>query len=315
MGGAPEVAILGAGMAGATAARRLAEAGFPVRVFDKGRGVGGRMATRRVAERGLAFDHGAQFFRARGPAFAGRVAAWERRGVSAPWAGAGRHVGVPGMTAPVHDLLAGLPVATATTIVRIGGAAGRWHLTDAAGAEHGPFTALAVTCPAPQTAALLAASGLALPGVERATYAPCWSLMAAVPGGPDTLLEGGSSGPIGLIVRDASKPGRPPGGRLVVHATPDWSRDHLEAERETVAAELLRALAGTLGAALRPTWAAAHRWRYAQVETALDEPCLYDPRLRLGAAGDWCLGPRIEAAHDSGLALADRLIDDLGAAR
>ena len=59
------VAILGAGMAGAAAARRLAEAGLDVRVFDKGRGIGGRMATRRT-EAGARFDHGAQFFRAKG---------------------------------------------------------------------------------------------------------------------------------------------------------------------------------------------------------------------------------------------------------
>jgi hypothetical protein len=51
------VAILGAGIAGATAARRLADAGLKVRVFDKGRGVGGRMATRRIGA--IQFDHGA----------------------------------------------------------------------------------------------------------------------------------------------------------------------------------------------------------------------------------------------------------------
>lgn len=56
----------------------------------------------------------------------------------------------------------------------------------------------------------------------------------------------------------------------------------------------------------------AHRWRYAQVENALQVPCLYDPACRLGAAGDWCLGARIEAAYDSGLALADAILNDLG---
>ena len=76
------VAILGAGMAGATAARSLAEAGLTVRVFDKGRGVGGRMATRRNAA--MQFDHGAQFLRAHGHAFARRVEDWTLRGVVSP---------------------------------------------------------------------------------------------------------------------------------------------------------------------------------------------------------------------------------------
>ena len=51
------------------------------------------------------------------------------------------------------------------------------------------------------------------------------------------------------------------------------------------------------------------------VETALGHPCLYDPAQRLGAAGDWCLGPRIEASFDSGRALADRIAADLKGGR
>jgi renalase len=48
----------------------------------------------------------------------------------------------------------------------------------------------------------------------------------------------------------------------------------------------------------------AHRWRYALVETPLGQACLWDDAARLGVCGDWCLGGRIEAAHDSGTALA-----------
>jgi renalase len=51
--------VVGGGMSGVSAARRLKEAGLLVRVVDKGVSLGGRMATRRVAG-GLA-DHGAQF--------------------------------------------------------------------------------------------------------------------------------------------------------------------------------------------------------------------------------------------------------------
>ncbi|MGH1591618.1 hypothetical protein ACRBEV_28625 [Methylobacterium phyllosphaerae] len=81
--------------------------------------------------------------------------------------------------------------------------------------------------------------------------------------------------------------------------------------RTAIVADLVRAAGETLGCVLRPTYAEAHRWRYAQVETALQLPCLYDPALRVGAAGDWCLGARIEAAYDSGQALARALLDDL----
>lgn len=303
------VAILGAGMAGATAARMLADAGLTVQVFDKGRAVGGRMATRRSAS--LQFDHGAQFMRAHGPVFAARLAAWEQQGIVGTWGGAGRWVGVPDMTAPVRDLLAGLPVRSATTITRIRRDAGAWHLDDAAGAVHGPFGAVAITFPAPQTAALLDASGFALPAVARARYAPCWSVMLAAEGMvPGDLIEPRED-PLGLIALDASKPGRPEGVRLTIHATAGWSRRHLEESPATVTAHLIAAAERHLRVSLRPIHAEAHRWRYAQVETALDVASLYDPAFGLGAAGDWCLGPRIEAAYDSGAALARTISADL----
>ena len=61
------VAVVGAGMAGITCARTLAQAGCAVTVFEKSRGFGGRMATRHT-EFGN-FDHGAQYFTARDDRF------------------------------------------------------------------------------------------------------------------------------------------------------------------------------------------------------------------------------------------------------
>ena len=268
------------------------------------------MATKRT-EAGR-FDHGAQFFRAKGTAFAGAIADWCASGVAAPWGNEGRFVGVPGMTAPVHDLLDGLDVASETTVARIVRDSAGWRVVDAAGVEAGPFAAVAVTFPAPQASALLAASGLALAGPERASYAPCWSLMLRLAAEPGVaLMLRPEDGPIALVTREGSKPARE-GHGLVAHATPDWSRAHLEEAREAVQAALLGHLAALLGGPVAATFATVHRWRYAMVETALDVPCLYDPAQALGAAGDWCLGPRIEAAFDSGRALAGRIAADLG---
>jgi renalase len=61
------IAIIGAGMAGITAARTLVQAGHKVTVFEKSKGVGGRMSTRRT-EFG-SFDHGAQYFTVRDARF------------------------------------------------------------------------------------------------------------------------------------------------------------------------------------------------------------------------------------------------------
>src|SRR5690606_18254866 len=60
-------AVVGAGMAGVTAARTLVQAGHRVTLFEKSRGFGGRMATRRTEFGG--FDHGVQYFTVRDPRF------------------------------------------------------------------------------------------------------------------------------------------------------------------------------------------------------------------------------------------------------
>lgn len=308
------VAVLGAGLSGAVAARRLHQAGFGVTVVDKGRGIGGRMATRRIAEAGLAFDHGAQFMRAHGPDFAACLADWCARGVAAPWGAPDRFVGTPGMTAPVRDLLAGLDVRSDRTVTGLARDGTGWRLAIAEAEIAERFDAVVISVPAPQTVRLLAASGLSLAGPEKATYAPCWSLMLALDG-PAPFAEVDlrpTAGLIAYVARDDSKPDRASEQtRLVVYATPDWSRIHLEDERDTVIAALLDALVQIAGSPLKPVHASAHRWRYAMVETALGQDCVYDPALRLGACGDWCLGPRVEAAFDSGAAAAARVIGDL----
>ena len=61
------IAVIGAGMAGITAARTLVQAGHRVSVFEKSKDAGGRMATRDTPYGG--FDHGAQYFTVRDERF------------------------------------------------------------------------------------------------------------------------------------------------------------------------------------------------------------------------------------------------------
>jgi renalase len=316
------VAVIGAGIAGLAAARRLHDAGKQVFVFEKSRSVGGRMATRREA--GTSFDHGAQYFTCHGRILGEQLERWKEEGIVAHWPpqgmqgrADGTYVGVPGMTAPARMLADGLVIVAERTIRGINPADGGWRLTDESGAVSTAgidrFDAVVLAVPAPQAAPLIAASGVALPGAEIAVYAPCWALMLATGREAADLPEAFSpeDGAISWVARNSAKPGRPTGVEtLVVHASPDWSRAHLEESPAEVARLLLQRLAACTHRLYSTTFATAHRWRYAMVERALGEPFLWNSEAGLGACGDWCLGARVEAAFDSGAALATAVLGE-----
>jgi len=233
------IAIIGAGMAGLACARLLQDAGARVALIDKSRGVGGRMATRRVEA--MQFDHGAQYFTARGPAFSRLLDDLRAQGAADRWFDES-FVGAPGMSGAARAMASGLEIVAGRQIDALERAGARWRLHDAAGPVAASFAdafdALALAVPAPQAAPLLKDAGLACEGAERARYAPCWALMLAFEGGCDAPARLKPDDPvIAWIARDSDKPGRPQGREtFVVHAAPDWSRAHLERRPEEAGA-------------------------------------------------------------------------------
>jgi len=305
-------AVIGAGMSGAACARTLVDAGHDVVVFDKSRGVGGRLAQRRCE--GAVFDHGAQFFTARDAGFVGQVDRWIAQGDADRWAiarpdGESSYIGTPSMAAPVKALLDGIAVRRNVQICRIEWAAG-WSLIDQAGRRFGPFQRLAVALPAPQAAALLQTArrtaGLA-DALQPVVMAPCWTLLLAFDEASG-IADNCRNGPIADDVLswaagNTTKKGRDGLDAWTVHSTAQWARDHLERSQAEVSERLKVALAAHLGRPLAGiAYQAAHRWRYAFVETPLGQPAWSDSELGLALVGDWCLGPRVEAAYLSGVA-------------
>ena len=321
------VAVVGAGLAGLSAARRLAAAGAEVRIFDKGRGPGGRASTRRSD--GGAFDHGAQYFTCRDPEFEEIVSGWLASGVAATWQGrvvglergrcgdpsesTQRYVGVPGMSALGRELARGLDLACSCRIESAERDQAAWRLRAEGGGEIGPFDRVIVAVPAPQAVPLLAGAPALAAAVSAVEMEPCWAALIAFEKRAPADFDGAfvSESPLSWVARNASKPGRGPEECWVLHATPAWTRAHIEASRQEAAQVLLQSFAEALAAEL-PTapYRDAHLWRYASTSAPLGQPYLFDATSGVGVCGDWGDGGRVERAAMSGDGLARAVLED-----
>jgi predicted NAD/FAD-dependent oxidoreductase len=123
-----------------------------------------------------------------------------------------------------------------------------------------------------------------------------------------------TQGPLAWAASHSSRPKRQAAPHAwVLHASADWSREHLEADAREVAQRMCEAFSRALETRLpTPAVLQAHRWRYAQVVQALGLPCLVDQETATGACGDWCIAPRVEAAFESGRTLAHSLLSMVG---
>jgi len=305
-----KIAIVGSGLSGLACAEQLVAGGHRVRLFDKARGPGGRMSTRRAdtAAGEVSFDHGAQYFTARDPAFRAAVDDWHDCGAVAPWpaAGAEAWVGVPAMNAPAKLLAARHDVTWSAAVEALVAQQDGWHLKNNSETVDGPFDTVVLAIPAEQAAILLAPCNADFRAIAAHTVsAPCWTLMLAFDQPLDTdRLTLRDDAVIGWAARNSDKPGRTGPDAWVIQASAAWSRDHLENSQSEVVQALSARFSGLMDIPLEvPLIAAAHRWRYARSGTTGHE-ALYDPDRKLGVCGDWLIGPRVECAWLSGVALA-----------
>lgn len=319
-------AVVGAGIAGLSAASELRKLGHDVVVFERARGPGGRAATRRVdgiempkAARGatLAFDHGAQYFTVRDPRFQAVVDGWLRDRLVAKWDGrivsfdsegwedlpaaTDRYVGIPGMSAIARSMADTLGVRYEQRVEQVRQKPDATLLLEPG---LGEFDRVILAVAAEQAKPLVAHIPELSAALASVVAQPCWAVLTAfeerVPARFDGAFVHGS--PLGWVARNQSKPKREwKVDTWVLHATTTWSRMHLEDDPEVVGSVLMEAFHDLIPNGLpRAFYASAHRWRLASVDPPLAVGAIHRGRITL--CGDWCLGNRIEDAYLSGLA-------------
>ena len=324
------IAVIGAGLAGAAAARVLRAAGASVTLYDKGRGSGGRLSTRRAKTPlgEMRFDHGAQYVTAQSDSFAAFLSTAGEAGVAEPWAarlvsidragnldalrGEPRWIGSPGMSALVKFALDDFNVRHGRRAIRLTGEPGAWTIRFEDDTAEGPFERIALTLPPEQLIDLLARSdgdfARVIADARQAEIAPCWTVMAATEPGFDPGFDGAKL--LGGAVRWMALTGARPGGKaggVVLQASPDWSEAFLENDADEVARILCEEVFIRFGMP-KPIWSCAHRWRYAMVTRPASSAADISDSGTVGCGGDWRLGGKAECAWRSGEALGAALL-------
>ncbi|MGJ7508980.1 NAD(P)/FAD-dependent oxidoreductase [Variovorax sp. GT1P44] len=338
-------AVIGAGIAGVACARTLLQAGHRVTVFEREASAGGRMASESTPFG--RFDSGAQYFTVRDPRFAlaletasqvckpwsanlvrvldphGRVAEAALPALERHW------VAQPGMDALVAHWAEPLgdSLVTQTQVTHIEPDSldsKRWQLRTA-GVEdsshvYSGFDAVLLAVPPARTRALLDNGKLSQDisaKIEAVRIAPCWTLMIAFPQanqptmshlGPQWNAARSTHHRVAWLARESSKPGRDRIERWTLQASAAWSQEHLRDDAPRVEAKLLRAFSEITGIRAEPSHAQARCWPEAQTQVPVGKPHLWDAKARIGVAGDWCTGHRVEDAFLSGLTLALKVV-------
>ncbi|MFB6281021.1 MAG: NAD(P)/FAD-dependent oxidoreductase [Haloferacaceae archaeon] len=342
------VGVVGAGAAAAALAHVLdgAAPGVELTVLEKSGGLCGRAATRRHGE--LTYDYGANYLKADDDRVndlvrealgtgglidvAEPIYAFDADGTVSPGRDADEHKWSyeAGLT-QIAKRLFGATDATVhrnTRVEALRRDGDAWRLTDADGDTWGPFDALVLNPPAPQTADLLRT-------VDRSTgrcralaaaaadvpYRSVWTAVLRYPFELDrpyyALVNADKDHDVGWISREECKPGHVPDGEslLIVQSNDGWAVERYDDPPAENVADLAAAAADIVGdeRLADPAWTDHQGWLYALPEAGVDEGPVRDAaRADLYPVGDWVAGEaRLHAALRNGLETGERLADAL----
>lgn len=325
------IAVVGAGLAGLTCANILSKNGMQVSLFDKGHFPGGRLASR--DRDGDTFDYGAQYLTAKDLRFVQFLAPLINNGKVARWNGvfrqltAGelssdnlakpRFVGVPSMRSIAEEITKGenLNCKTSHRVTKLLRKANKWNLeginTNQNDQEEtfteGDFDFLVLNMPPAQAAALHPHAEL-----EDLVLMPCCAVLVTFKERISLDCDGVSLDDevISWVARDSSKPGRLPGERWVIHASPEWSKENFQLGKEEIEQLLLDRFIKIFNIRLPEiSFIKSHKWRYALPTSPPSWGCLYEKEKSLLYCGDWCVSARVEGAFLSGHSAAEIILD------
>ncbi len=320
-----KIAIIGAGLAGLNLARLLGELADVI-VFEKSNKLGGRLST--LNEQGFSFDHGAQFFTAKNPAFQTfvkeleihhTVEQWHARFVELKFGEIQsertwdkdfpHYVGSPAMNSIAQYLAQNIDIRFNQMITVIKKIKSNWFL-ETANSEFGPFDWLIIAIPAEQANDLLPKNLSPKISLQEVKMQPCFTLMLGyeIENFFDWDAAFVSDSILSWVSVNSSKPNREKPLAIIAMSTNEWANENLLKPDSIIIKEMLNELAKISSKTLNEaSFIRLKRWKYANAHRQKKALEIIDYSLKLAFCGDWCISGRIESAFMSSLNLANKL--------
>ena len=303
-----KIIIIGAGMAGLSAARVLTQKGHEVTVLDKGRGVGGRMATRTIEN--AKADHGAQYFSVKTTEFQSLISELQSDNITAEWHIAQRenvrYIGAKGMNTIPKKMASLLSVFVNEKVVLIE--------NNTVKTESGniyPFDNLLITMPIPQVIDLFQNSKIDFSENDKSVlreieYQPCIAVMAVLKE-PTKIVSGGiilENQPVSWIADNFQK-GITQIPTATIHASSLYSSKHFDDDLKEVAKDLLSSVNQYVNSE-NIVSSQIHRWRFSNATKRYDANFYQIENRLIYLAGDGFGMGNVEGAFLSGYYLGNR---------
>ncbi|WP_107772029.1 NAD(P)/FAD-dependent oxidoreductase [Nocardioides sediminis] len=313
---APQVVVVGAGLAGVACAREVRAAGLAVRVLDRGHRPGGRMASRRLWDRHV--DLGASYLTTSDEDFLAVVEHWRERGLAHPWTDTFCALGDRGARATSGPVRWGAPGGLRSLVEDLAAdlEVERYDVVDVDELEG---AAVVLAMPDPQARRLVTDGHPLAEHLDR-DFEAVLALAATWPGrtwddvSPTGRFDGAfvDDDPVVAWIADDGRRRGDDAPVLVAHSTPGFAARHLD-DPVAAAPEMVATLRSLMSLP-EPADVHVHRWTFARPvgERSATHALVDGPAGLVGACGDgWGASPKVETAwlsgRDLGRAIAHRL--------
>ena len=297
-----KIIIIGAGMAGLSAARVLTRKGHEVTVLDKGRGVGGRMSTRAIEN--AKADHGAQYFSVKTPEFQAFISELQLDNIIAEWhlvqRDNVRYVGAKGMNTIPKKMASTLNVLINEKLISIN--------NNSIKTESGniyDFDNLLITIPTPQVIDLFQISEIEFSEndkkvIEQIEYQPCIAVMAVLKQ-PTKIVSGGiilDNQPVAWVADNFQK-GITEIPTATIHASAAYSAKRFDDDLQDVANDMLLSVNQYIVPENIVSFQ-THRWKFSNATKRFEKPFYQIESKNIYLGGDGFGIGNVEGAFLSG---------------